>query len=390
MTAGRQSRTKKQTIRYKPDSWRTKTRRVKKAKTPRKTKKANAPWVLPPPRGIHATTVKRVDLVDPTPEQEEEPDSVLDTELPPPSSIATLFDETPTTLAKRIFPKDVLHKWKHSGTGRHSDGTQRLLKVRDIWDISSTSAQCNNTVGKSEGKTCWICGVGFEEKVFKRDAGLLPQCEHVLPIAQGVLFLSLYGQCDKERCETDEEYKRFLSMEYGWSHTVCNQEKTNTLLVRSIQEGKQVALDENAIRTLLTKIYTSTRKDSEVFKATLQKQYRTVENFTTKASEIVKVKLAPVVTYINERLRVAPSVVLLSAIAHAVGRIDNRLNNFLVKELKPPEGTVVETVYTNDLTEKEKNEEIMYDVQEGANALAGLKNLSYQSMRMSSMRHSDA
>jgi hypothetical protein len=341
---------------------------------------------------LMGTTVKRVQdpdgtmrilrIVDATPETQEEP--IGGPELPPPSEFDTLFDVTSTTLAKRLFPPEVIRKFKMSGTGFHSDGTKRLLDVRNIWVIGSNKSQCNNTVGPVvEGTTCWICGLKLEvDGIKNKDAGMAPQCEHVLPVAQGVLLVSLYNPCDKEECRADEGYKKFLTMEYGWSHTVCNQVKTNTVLLKSTDSGKMVAANDGKIKQMLSDIYNSIRKDSKSLRNALQTQYKGESKFVEQRLAVIKEqKLNPIIGYINSRLKQAPKLVLLSAIAHAVGRTREGFDDILMQGLakqvedveKAVDVTTVDPLYTDDLKEEEKEEEFTYDVKEGAENLGKLR-----------------
>lgn len=85
-------------------------------------------------------------------------------------------------------------------TGRHACtvGLKSLFKIindrspegreaRRFFEQTKTSIQCKKVL--TDKTHCWLCGNSFG----RPDPYLLPQCEHVLPVAQGVIFLELYS-----------------------------------------------------------------------------------------------------------------------------------------------------------------------------------------------------
>jgi hypothetical protein len=242
-------------------------------------------------------------------------------------SLSSIFTMKPTALAKLVFPKVVLDKWVRSGTGKHSDGSQRLLKIRDIWELTSPPVQCKNTVLPLTDKhPCWICGEGIPTKVTKKEAGLAAQCEHILPIAQGVMLWSLYNPDDKRKFIEDPDYKKFISSEYDWAHTVCNQVKSSMVLL-SLSPDRSVQIDTTKIKSLLSSIFNSTRKDSGPLREILKKKYKKEEDFVNFQLGNMEKKLQPIVSFINAKLKEFGSkLVVLSAYANLLGRIDKELD----------------------------------------------------------------
>lgn len=241
--------------------------------------------------------------------------------------LSSIFTIKATALAKLVFPKAVLNKWVRSGTGKHSDGRQRLLKIRDIWELTSPPVQCNNTVLPiTKEHPCWICGEGIPKKVTKKQAGLAAQCEHILPIAQGVMLWSLYNPDDKKKFIEDPSYREFIKVEYDWAHTVCNQVKSSMLLL-SLSKNRTVEIDHTKTKSLLKSIFNSTRKDSGPLRQILKKKYDTADNFVNFQLKNTEKKLQPILGFINQKLEVFGSkLVVLSAYANAMGRIDEKLN----------------------------------------------------------------
>ena len=62
--------------------------------------------------------------------------------------------------------------------------------IRGIYETSTPTTQCNNTVGKfKDGRECYICGMPIIQQDLRLGVnGLNPECEHILPIAQAMLF----------------------------------------------------------------------------------------------------------------------------------------------------------------------------------------------------------
>jgi hypothetical protein len=258
-------------------------------------------------------------------DDEDEDDEIIDPTKK--DSLSSILTFKPTALAKLVFPKDVLDKWVHSGTGKRSDGSQRLLKIRDIWELTSPPVQCNNTVlPLTNEHPCWICGEGIPKRVTKKQAGLAAQCEHILPIAQGVTLWSLYNPDDKKKFIEDPSYRAFISSEYDWAHTICNQVKSSMVLL-SLSEDKSVEIDHTKTESLLRSIFNSTRKDSGPLKQKLKTKYRTADGFVRDRLVDMEKKLQPIVSFINAKLKEFGSkLVVLSAYANLLGRIDEKLD----------------------------------------------------------------
>ena len=322
-----------------------------------------------------------------------------------------IFTLKPTALAKKVFTPELIAKWERSGTGKKSDGSQRLLKVRDIWELTSPPGQCSNTIGSITGKTlCWICGVGVPQKPTKRQIGYAGQCEHILPIAQGVMIWSLYGPKDK----TDPNFKSYLKLEYDWAHTVCNQVKSAMILLTPSPDGHACSLNTDKIETLLTKIYNSDRKDSTQLKAELKKTYGTVGKFVANRRLEMERRMLPMVTEINKNLgNWGPKMILLTSAAKAISRIAPSLESIhSVEDIKDaldsdnsPIIIPISPAETQAAPEEEEYTEVVSqaesDEAEAASRLIGLRNTTiqwggkrrtrrrrHQSIKMSSRRHS--
>jgi hypothetical protein len=123
--------------------------------------------------------------------------------------------------------------------------------VRDFFERSPPKTQCGNIIGAAKGQPCWICG-GLVKLGVKN--GLQPECEHVFPIAQALVFTGLYESSffDSLSDAVSEPYKVGLQMEYRWAHQICNQVKNDSHFI-ALTDGI-FSIDDTKINSFLSKI----------------------------------------------------------------------------------------------------------------------------------------
>ena len=169
---------------------------------------------------------------------------------------------------------------------------KKKMDVREIWNISTNTTQCNNVIGKSDANTeCWICGL----KIDPRDAGMKPECEHILPVAQAIVYLSLYSA---KKAPYTEEEKRVIELEYGWAHTVCNQDKSDICCI--VKENNRAVVSDNNIKYILKKIYNSNRADASEIKRQIATKYGgSLASFIEGRMGPVKQKYQNIVDFLN-------------------------------------------------------------------------------------------
>lgn len=171
---------------------------------------------------------------------------------------------------------------------------KKIVKnIRELWSISTNTTQCTNAIDDVVYGTtpCWICG----EVIIEGLEDLEAECEHILPVAQAVIFLSLYAATKKKNYTNAQ--KRVLGLEYGWAHTVCNQEKTDICCIGNAGENA-VVLDKS-IEFILEKIYNSTRVDSLDLKSILKRKYPSFKSFRDVRLPLMKTKYSAIVDYLN-------------------------------------------------------------------------------------------
>jgi len=233
------------------------------------------------------------------------------TDVVPTGALGGILTAKQTALAKLVFDPSVLDAWIHSGSGRRSSGEQRLLKVRDIWELSKPKTQCVNTIGGvNTNTTCWICGFGIPVRPTKDQFGLAAECEHILPIAQAVMLWGLYST------QAGQDRKTFLMREYGWAHECCNHIKSDLVLIRPSEASENVfEMNNYKAASLLDSIFNTNRKDGQALKKLIQARYgRKVQEFVNDRLGAMSQKMAPMLETLNEQLKNAgPGIMLLTS-----------------------------------------------------------------------------
>ena len=234
-----------------------------------------------------------------------------------------------------------------------------IKTYRRLFELSDTATQCNAVIGSKVNADCWICGlkinprVGFLPKskskakihsnskgVSKKGVfikinepvktGLTAECEHILPIAQAVIFLQLYNS---KKDKTHES----LKLEYGWAHVVCNQEKGNMcpLIIRD----NNFVVDYDQITYLLEKIYNSHRSDSKLLKSLLRMKYNTLEKFKQARNTIILNKYQDIIYYITrttsrDKQPHTANLLFLAGIAGAGDEMNPEIRNKLAPQFE--------------------------------------------------------
>lgn len=180
--------------------------------------------------------------------------------------------------------------------------TKEYKNARDWWEHSNPTTQCNNTVKKWEPNTlCYICGLSMATDDLKKYP---PECEHILPVYQGSLFLTLYSSnidASKKRKE--------LNMEYKWSHRCCNQVKKSISFMTF--EKNKFKFDYSTCSKILNSIYDGktvegTRADYcsdkisiEIQKLINQKKKQKKDWIMTRTQSIQYNEIDPIANYLN-------------------------------------------------------------------------------------------
>jgi hypothetical protein len=130
---------------------------------------------------------------------------------------------------------------------------QKFGSLRQVVEKSSPTTQCNNVIGKPED--CWICG-GI---IATDDLG--PECEHVFPIAQALVFTGLYEHSlfeqisDEENTDLTRAYISGLKKEYRWAHRICNQVKNDAHFIQ--YDGTNFVINDQLIINFIEQLTTT-------------------------------------------------------------------------------------------------------------------------------------
>jgi hypothetical protein len=148
--------------------------------------------------------------------------------------------------------------------------------VRGYFEGSTPVTQCANTVKKvNTSSQCWICmtPINPPQQITNQFRGLelSPECEHIFPVAQALCFTGLYEtQLFNELAEADEAadgganptqsradaYVRGVTLEYQWSHRICNQVKNDSHFI-TYDPKIGFAIKKDPITAFLTKLKTT-------------------------------------------------------------------------------------------------------------------------------------
>ena len=160
--------------------------------------------------------------------------------------------------------------------------------ARDILELTGAQQQCVRTIEPPGMKPCYLCGFPLGPLEVKN--GLSAECEHVLSVAQAVLFYKLYQTID---ADTGVDY---FKREYRWAHELCNREKSDDNIITYNPATKQFSVDEPVLRDVIHRIGVSTRTGSELLKPKIQGDWE------VKRVASVSKDISPMVTYLNKQL----------------------------------------------------------------------------------------
>jgi hypothetical protein len=186
------------------------------------------------------------------------------------------------------------------GNEKVDDWLSNKKKIRDIWELTSPQNQCMKTIGNPDGKSCWLCGLEFNDNI----EALKPICEHVLPIAQAVFFLDLYAKRKSILKEDNLPVTEIYNMEYSWAHNLCNLVKNDLVFIKESKDvvngHRLIEVDTKAVDEFIKKLKNNSYKLEGIESI---KQY--VNDYTWNTTEKPKVidRIQKVVDFINKPIK---------------------------------------------------------------------------------------
>lgn len=209
---------------------------------------------------------------------------------------------------------------------------EKKMTYRDIWELSSPTTQCGNTIGDAvDGvSVCWLCGYVIDFAV----EALRPECEHVLPVGQALVFLDLYKH-SVHKGDISKELEKMLKLEYRWAHSVCNRIKSDTNFLGFNSKGEPIVL-EAVIRDYLTEIYS---KSDEI--KGLVGRGKIVNDWTRSRITDIGKQLDGIIKHIHKK---TPGLLLLSGVA-SLFEPDN-ISTSLRDKITPEKAEVIPKIET--------------------------------------------
>lgn len=231
---------------------------------------------------------------------------------------------------------------------------EKKMTYRDIWELSSPTTQCGNTIGDAvDGvSVCWLCGYVIDFSV----EALRPECEHVLPVGQALVFLDLYKH-SIHKGDVSKELEKMLKLEYRWAHSVCNRIKSDTNFLGFNSKGEPIIL-EGVIRDYLTEIYS---KSDEI--KGLVGRGKIVNDWNKSRISDISKQLNGIIKYINEK---TSGLLLLSGVA-SLFEPDN-IATTLRDKITPEKVEVIPKIQTlTSAFNKDEYKTLMYFIQYKSN-----------------------
>jgi hypothetical protein len=274
-------------------------------------------------------------------------------------------------------------------------------KARDIWEHLDPDDQClASPIGENTNPNCWICGFaldGFQLPNFNGNPQKPKECEHVLPICQAVMVLSLYAYGQVEPSDA-EDYR----LEYKWAHKHCNRIKNDDVYFQESDE-KRVEPSEVEWKKLLGNIQ-NPRNDTIGFDVWLQQQIANVgkADWINRQVGTFNTFYKPITEKINKKIEeVDLSMYYLLMNASSL-LIANRISDLESRRILGlpigPEGTIGDSksVGGPEVNASFGDDGADLDLVLGSQGRGGRKRRTYrkrpkrrhQSIKMSSMRHS--
>jgi hypothetical protein len=182
--------------------------------------------------------------------------------------------------------------------------------VRAIYELSSATTQCANVTGIRDpnGLPCYICGMAIDESDIIKDEksyinqGLTSECEHVLSIAQAIIFLGLYWDKAQRAEKAGQLFgtpQQALQLEYAWAHRTCNQVKSDDNFIAFNPGTNQFVVNDAKLKSYLSAIYTNKRKDSVNFNTAIRRQFPTAAAFVSARTVPLSEKFKQICNYLN-------------------------------------------------------------------------------------------
>lgn len=255
------------------------------------------------------------------------PEAEIPQEVPG-TLIESFMEFTPTSLVEKVWGRKELAEWQEKNKTETKDSKDKRAaaaaakqpqpdpkfsypSARDLLELVGAQDQCKAIIEPMGFNPCYICGFPLGPLQVKN--GLSGECEHILSVAQAILFYDLFQRGDldkrpptlpKNAPDRDPVKQReFFGKEYKWSHEICNRVKSDKNII-SYTEGVGFELNKVKLTELLDAIYNSKR--GENLKKLIGLDPVSLERWKTSrlAPGGVNLYVAPLVDYLNKQRRI--------------------------------------------------------------------------------------
>lgn len=158
-------------------------------------------------------------------------------------------------------------------------------KLRQKMEKLPASEQCNQTIGKNNTYTCWLCGNQIQKEN--------PACEHVLPVALSIMLTGIKSTKKHENRRSSfgnepQNIDSYYSLSYDYAHKNCNSKKSDIAFIKWDESTRSIVFDEDVSRKFIEKIVDEVlhiNKKDESFGPKVEER---MEVYRTKINDLVE------------------------------------------------------------------------------------------------------
>jgi len=264
------------------------------------------------------------------------PESEIPQEVPG-TLIESFMQFTPTSLVEKVWGQKQLAEWQEKNKTETRDSKDRRSAAaaagqpqpdpkfsyppaRDLLELVGAQDQCKAIIEPIGFKPCYLCG--FPLGSLEKKDGLSGECEHILSVAQAILFYDLFQRGDLDAPRDPEKQREFFEREYKWSHEICNQVKSDNNIISFTED--RFELNKDKLKDLLFSIYNSTRRGNAELKKLIGGDARRDGWISSRLADGgVNIHVGPLVDYLNTQRRTGGGTMFALV---AAGNILNRVH----------------------------------------------------------------
>ena len=171
-------------------------------------------------------------------------------------------DNPKLSIETNSSPKTKKRKRGGSGGGTRSRSRDRTSPEPPSRKSQRPRKESRKKAEDATSETLWRDMRAQEERIAANGCGTQRQCEHILPVCSGLMFLELASTLTQKVSHT---VKEMVKLEYRWSHSLCNGIKSDRSLIKLNIQGSRnyFQIDETACADLSRAINNKNNKADE-------------------------------------------------------------------------------------------------------------------------------